>query len=225
MDADLLFLNSCTNDELLILVDIMKEKLSCTLSDNEMIYPANHVAEIADEFCRFGGNTIANILRFGDGVSYREILTDVCKDLKVPFNENHSIEHIEKNLLETTLENAWEKMSNAEKEQFLREAGYAGSVDKGGVIGLTLTQIAKLTGFKFYQGAVMVASMVAKQFGTALPMAFYVGMTTAMKTALNFLGPIMWAWTIIDIASPSKKVTVPGCLYIAALRAIKNQAE
>ncbi|MBR6588347.1 MAG: hypothetical protein IKK82_13125 [Kiritimatiellae bacterium] len=46
------------------------------------------------------------------------------------------------------------------------------------------------------------------------------------KTISIVTGPIGWAvggaWTLLDIASPAMRVTVPGTVYIAALREIKR---
>lgn len=223
MDKDLEVLRKFSAEELKVLVELMEKKLSYDLPDNAGIYPTNHVEKIADEFCKFGGNTIANILRGGEGVSYREVLTDVCKDLKVPFNANNSIEHIERNLLETVLESAWENMSEEDKQQLLDELGYKGKMPKGGIWGLFALQIGKSAGFTTYQVALIIANFVAKQVtGTGLALATNAALTTVLKGALQILGPVLWAWTLVDIASPSKKVTIPGCIYIAALRQVKE---
>lgn len=226
MDQNLEVLRKFSAEELKVLVDLMEKKLSFDLADNVCIYPTNHVEEIANEFCRFGGNTIANILRGGEGVPYKEILTDVCEVLKVPFNNNHSVEHIERNLLETVLESAWENMAEEDRQAILEEMGSKGKTPKGGIWGLFALQVGKSAGFATYQGALIVANAVAKQVtGTGLALATNAAITTALKGVLNILGPVLWAWTLVDIASPSKKVTIPGCIYIAALRQIKESAE
>ena len=223
MDQDLAFLSKCTAEELKVLVKLMEDKFSESLSQEAKIYPTNHVDEIADEFCKFGGNTIANLLfRGGEGVSYREILTDVCRDLKVPFNPAHTIEHIESNLLETVLESAWDGMSEEDRQQFLNEMGHKGPIPKGGIWGLLMLQGTKVAGFGFYQAAVFVANYVAKQVtGVGLTVAANATLTRILAPMLVWLGPVVWAWTLVDIASPSKKVTIPGCIFIAAMRQIK----
>lgn len=126
MDKDLMILKDMTNEELGIIVDIMCKKwlvskelknLKETCGDYK-----GHEEIIANELCLSGGNTIVNIPR-GKGVPYKEILTDVCDKLKVPFNKNRTIEHIEGNLLETVLEKPWENMTVGEKRKLIDDLG------------------------------------------------------------------------------------------------------
>lgn len=90
-NSDLSFLTDCSNEQLRLLADVLvfdpkdhkkryTERLSARAS-YAVYYPHDMkklLPEIVDEYQRFGGNTIANIIR-GHGVPYREILKDVCK--------------------------------------------------------------------------------------------------------------------------------------------------
>lgn len=222
MDKNLEVLRKCNVDELKVLVELMEQKLSCELPDNAGVDPINHVEEIANEFCKFGGNTIANILRGGEGVPYKEILMDVCEDLKVPFNSKQSIEHIERNLLETVLESAWENMTEEDKQELLDELGHKGNMPKG-IWGLLALETGKRAGFATYQAAMIVANIIAKQVtGTGLAVATNAAINTFIKCTFVWLGPALWVWTLVDLASASKKVTIPGCIFIAAMRQIKE---
>lgn len=220
MDNDLMFLNKCTPDELGVLVDMMKSKLSCELLDNACIYPTNHVSEIADEFCKFGGNTIANILRGGKGVPYREILMDVCRDLKVPFNEKQTIEHIENNLLETVLESSWDCMSDEDKKQFLKTMEYQGAEIDNGIWGiLNLLAIKGVFSVEYLMSSI-IANATARQV-SGKDIESFKGAWAKISTTIKWLGAIIYWWPMINIMSAAKKVTVPGCVYIAALRKMK----
>lgn len=223
MDKDLTILKDMTNEELGIIVDIMCGKWSVSkelknLKETGGDYKG-HEELIADELCLFGGNTIINFPR-GKGVPYREILTDVCKKLKVPFNPARSIEHIEGNLLETVLEKMWEKMTPSEKEQILKELGKK----KSGVGSITLAiliEIMRRGGFGTYTIALAIANAIAKVvLGRGLTI---VANATLTKILSVFLGPIGWfltsIWTIYDLAGPSLKVTIPSVVFIAAMRA------
>jgi len=67
--------------------------------------------EIAAEIQTFGGNTFPNMWRGDKGVLYREVLTDVCKKMKVNFNASSRIDLIEMNLLTKVLTDSLEKMT------------------------------------------------------------------------------------------------------------------
>lgn len=94
-NSDLSFLTDCSNEQLRLLADVLvfdpkdhkkryTERLSARAS-YAVYYPHDMkklLPEIVDEYQRFGGNTIANIIR-GHGVPYREILKDVCKTVGI----------------------------------------------------------------------------------------------------------------------------------------------
>jgi len=223
MDKDLNILCQFSKDELMVLVKMMEEKWSSCLSKDVKEDPTEHVAEIADEFCAFGGNTIANVMRGFKGVTYREILEDTCKDLRVPFVKNADTYQIENNLLNTVLEIAWDNMSEEEKSKLLKELGHGDGVPAS-IWGIGALQGAKVAGFTPIIGAQVIANAFSKQIiGSGLQMAAVpLAITTVVKGFFAWLGPILWAWTLYDVMSPSKKVSIPGCVYIAAMRQIKT---
>lgn len=89
-DKDLDFLGHRSNEELQAIADILvynkdgKVRKLETLTNRRSYrvnYPNNIVdvlPDIIDELQRCGGNKIRNLFR-GHGVSYRELLVDVCK--------------------------------------------------------------------------------------------------------------------------------------------------
>lgn len=121
-DNDLEFLYYCSNELLVLLVDTIvydqKGKIRFTegLTKTEVYknnYPGNMISVIPkmiDEIQRYGGNTFLNAFR-GHGVSYREILINVAKQLKVSFNKNSSTELIEQYLLQHVLIMSVDKMT------------------------------------------------------------------------------------------------------------------
>lgn len=58
---------------------------------------------IVDEYLRCGGSTIGNAIR-KEGVSYREILTDICDRLGIYYNEKMPVSIIERNLVTYLME-------------------------------------------------------------------------------------------------------------------------
>ena len=227
---DLAVLNEFTNDELEVLVELIIDKgsLTETLSVDDT-YKACHpdhicyVELIKKELTEFGGNTFMNIVR-GEGVAYREILIDVCKKTKTPFNEKASLERIENALLEKVLEDAWDKMSDAEREELLK--GGAQNSGRGGFTVGALIAIFRAGGFASYQLALIIANTIAKAIiGRGLPLVA----NAAIGRGLALLtGPIGWVltalWTALDLAGPAYRVTIPAVIYIAALRQV-HQSE
>jgi uncharacterized protein YaaW (UPF0174 family) len=230
-DPDLEFLAHMKSSDLNDLVRILvydkdgekrvTEELSST--DKYRKYFPDHNKywkNIAEEIQKFGGNTIANIWR-GTGVLYKEVLTDVCKKLKVNYNKNSSVERIENNLLMKILEDSLEKMSPKEIKELSTNLGIknTNTITPEVVLG-TFQGIFKAGGFKSYQMTVIIANSVMKTiFGRGLSFATNATLT---KTMSIVAGPIGWVitgvWTTIDVSGPAFRVTIPAVIEIAVLR-------
>lgn len=217
-------LERATDAELMPLVEVMLKKLSNAIDTDERYKenpkkPTKYVDLIADEIRLFGGNSFANMFRGGEGVSYHEVVCDVAKKLKVDFNSSSSVQRIEQAINLKIAEDAFQKMSDEEKEELIKEVspGFRYNPALGPI---TLQMLIKAGGFKSYQLAVIVANSVAKTF-------FGVGLSFAANHTLTkvisiFAGPIGWVisgiWAAIDIAGPTYKTTIPCVIYVAALR-------
>lgn len=230
-DKDLEFLSNCSNENIKLLADFLvydsdgKARLTEELSIKQSYrvnYPDNMVAivpDIVDELQRFGGNTIMTMLN-GHGATYRTILEDVCKTLKVPFNKNNTTELLEQYLLQQFLVMSVDKMTEEDvhqlsskltKEAFKRRPGLlkAGSPLFIRLTTMLIANLAKSVGLK------QAAGLVAKFAGGR---AFAV-----------LAGPIGWVlsslWAAYDIAGPAYRVTIPCTLTIAYLRMTQNMSE
>ena len=155
----------------------------------------------------------------GHGVSYREMLIDVCKKTKTPFNEKSSLERIENALLEKVLEDTWENLSAQEKEDLFKDTpmGDIGGMGAGALIG-----IFRAGGFASYQLTLVVVNAIAKAIlGRGLSLVANAALARALGVLTGPLGIALTAlWTAIDIAGPAYRVTVPATIYIAALRRV-----
>ena len=134
-NSDLSFLTDCSNEQLRLLADVLvfdpkdhkkryTERLSARAS-YAVYYPHDMkklLPEIVDEYQRFGGNTIANIIR-GHGVPYREILKDVCKTVGIAKSDTDTVEIMEAALLKTVADKMLEQIAkqNASGEQSVEE--------------------------------------------------------------------------------------------------------
>lgn len=93
-----------------------------TLTKHELYkkYYPNHkeyIDAILEEFQRFGGNTAMNMIR-GGGVTYCEILCDVCDTMKVEYNKKDSIEVIEDALLTKIAQECKDKLDKEQLQAF-----------------------------------------------------------------------------------------------------------
>ena len=234
-DEDLEFLRNMQSADLDTLVEILTGKDKTNATENlsqqsgyKAHYP-NHIKyvdEIMEELQRFGGNSFANyLIRFGEGVLYKEILCDVCDKVKVNYNKNSSVERIEGELFAKILEKAIEQMDSKELEQIVKEINKGTNISSamgfGKQAALAAMQGAiKVGGFASYQLALIVANAVAKQvIGRGLTFAANAGLTRAMSV---FAGPIGWVitglWTGVDLAGPAHRITMPAVIEVAYLR-------
>ena len=238
-DYELDFLKSCTKEELEPLVGAIlgtddkgnidrSGRFSSELDKKPAFtthFPdhTKYVDAIIEEVQKYGGNSIANAVR-GMGVSYHEVLCDVSKKMKVNFNTTQTTQTIEDSLLAKVLEDAWEKMSEDERKELIKEAGNVFGAKVGGIGAGVLIQIIRAGGFKSYQVALIIANAVAKAIlGRGLTFAGNIYLTRLLAV---LAGPVGWiltgVWTAFDFASQAYRVTIPACIYIAALRKMKD---
>lgn len=131
-DPDLTLLGQCSNEELQLLVSILTtdprdgdtrwtESLTGT-PEYRLLAPDHrrYWQLIAAEFQRYGANTLASLVRLGQGVTYREILVDVCDKLDVNYNQKSTTETIELALLMKVLEKSLDQMTPEELAVFSR---------------------------------------------------------------------------------------------------------
>ena len=217
-------LSLANNDDLEPLVSYLKTKYSesLTVSAAYKSHNPNHSKYadlIAKEIRDMGGNSFVNTFR-GEGPSYFEIVCDVASKLNAPYNKNKSISDIEDSILETILEKTLNKMSDADKEELMKEMGGKAGFSKGGITTAAFITIFRAGGFRSYQLTLIIANQIARLI---LGSGFRLATNTAMVRAASILsGPIGWAitglWTAVDLAGPSYKVTIPCVIQIAMLR-------
>lgn len=240
-DPDLEFLAECEHPDLADLAEIlMLEKGSKRLTE-QLSADARYLENrenlpqawgvIAAELQRFGADTVASFVRGGKGVLYREILTDVCKQLKVPFSEGDDVPGAECRVLLKVVEVSLEKMTEEERATFVKSAveDFAGGVfdiknASVPAIMAALQSAIAAGGFAAFQVATIVANAVTTfVLGRGLGLAANAGL---MRMMGMFAGPIGWAITGILsvplVSSPAFRVTIPAVITVAYLR-VKNR--
>ncbi len=175
---------------------------------------------VAEELQKFGGNTIANIVR-RKGVPYREILCDVCDKLKVNYNKKSDTTRIEQELLSKILTDALDKMSEYELKELAEELKADNiHIPKGQICTATFIRIFQAGGFQSYIWTLKIANIIVKALiGRGLSLGGNVLLAQTMKV---LTGPIGWVltglWTVYDIAGPAYRVTIPAVITVIALR-------
>lgn len=131
-DSDLEFMKEISRSDLDPLVQLLikdnegYERLTEELTSEERYkkHSPNHHEYwdlIAAEIQCFGANSLAKIIRGGKGVLYREVLSDVCKKMKLEFNDNDSIESIEMKLMLKILTSSIKDMSQEDLKEVVED--------------------------------------------------------------------------------------------------------
>ena len=235
-DPDLRFLGQMSSEDLGDLVYCLTHDKDGTTRwvegltgsvDYKRYYPNHRMywMQIAAEIQEFGGNSIVNTLfRFGDGVLYREVLTNVCDKLKVKYNAHSPVHYIETKLLSMILDDVVGQMTPDQLFELARECGVPNVSDVGkptkAAIAIALQAGLRAGGFMSYKLAVIIANFVLKTLiGRGLTVAANAALT---RTIGMFLGPVGWVlsgvWLAFDIAGTAYRVTVPAVINVAVLR-------
>ncbi|WP_163306073.1 DUF3944 domain-containing protein [Enterobacter ludwigii] len=230
-DPDLNLLGQCSNEELQLLVSILitdprdgdtrwTENLTST-PEYRLLAPEHrrYWQLIAAEFQRYGANTLVSLIRLGQGVTYREILGDVCDKLDVNYNLKSTTETIELCLLMKVLEKSLDQMTPEELATFSRN------------MQLDLTNPTPQLILMAVQAAIRTSSLAALELATVLSASVITslggiatwGTVVVASRALSVIaGPVAIAlssaWMISDIAGPAYRVTIPACIIVAWLR-------
>lgn len=238
-DFDLQFLQFCENEDLRILCDILmydnngKIRMSEDISNSDEFlaaYPNNMVhmwKSLASELQKFGGNSILNLFRNGQGPSYEKVVYDVCKRMNVSDIDKHdTAEEMEQKLLVAISKKAIGQMSEAEVRSIMDECGIEGyDYTRAGLIAAILAlQLVNRRLFIIVINSVMrLASQILLGRGVLM-----VGMGVLSRGLGVICGPIGWAlmcgWTAWDIMGPAYRVTIPAVIQVAYMRA-KYQAK
>lgn len=232
-DKDLEFIGTCKDSELedlfrAVIYDKNGNTRMTELLTVSEVYKTNvphhsvYWQELCEEIQKFGGNTIANLIRGDQGVLYREILEEVCDKFKVNYSKENSTARIECYLLQKIFDEAVEQMSEEERERFCKELGVNNTSFNGYAEALHFAALTafKLGGFTSYKIAVIVANWVWRQlFNRGLSFAAGSSLTRILGM---WAGPVGWSitilWSIFDIAGPAYRVTIPAVIQIALLR-------
>lgn len=236
-DPGLAFLQFCSHADLKDLVDILmtekgEKRLTEQLSAEPHFTGSSHDLPkvwllIAAELQRFGGDTVASILRGGQGVIYWEILKDVCAHLKVEIRDGEELSVVEGRVLLKVLKSSLEKMTEEQRAEFVKSS--AGVFADGKFDPASATPAAILAalqasmamgGFAAYQVAAIGANAVSRfVLGRGLSFAANAGFMRFLGVIGGPIGIALSAiLTVPMFSGPAYRVTVPAVIYVAYLR-------
>ena len=237
-DPDLTFLKNCSDEELKNLADILiydadgTKRLTSSLSSEPRYKEAEKTGhytaawrEIAAEYQLFGGDTLINILRGEKGVTYREILKDLCRSLKIDFKKKETTVNIEKHFMMELLRQSLQGMSPENRKKFLQSNNLMADVND--LHNFSMPAVTTALMLLFRTGGVMARRVLLVLVNTVMKSLLGRSLTiatsqTLLRSAALFSGPVGWTLNIAlflpVFTGPNKKVTLVATLYIAALR-------
>lgn len=158
----------------------------------------------------FGGNTFVNLFR-RNGVSYSEIVDDVAARLKIKAPIAASVAEKEALIIDSVFASTWQKMSDDERNQILRDMDISSLVSKD---------------IPVWQKAALVANGLAQTTaGKVLPLIAGLGIGRVLGVLTGPVGlAITGLYTAYDISNPAFRVTLPCVVQIAWIR-LKNSRQ
>lgn len=232
LDRDLIFLNQASNDDLLVLCDIVTKENDGTYRTTETLsstrsyirnYPDNikrMLPELIHEFRLFGGNSVLNFFR-GEGPAYSEILRDVANKCNVSYNNATSNdEHVELQLLGKLIKDALDNASDHELRQLMHELDLQIPSYNRHMAILNLDKLWKSHEIAGFMLLTSVTSTILTRL-TGITLNTVVGITLSRLSAV-MLGPtgliLTSLYCAIDFAGPAYRVTIPAVIQIAYIR-------
>lgn len=225
--ADVLI--SASDDDIGLLIDVItdngKGRISLSSSVCRQLSAAKNrkITEferglVAEELTRFGGNSFMNLFRGGNGVAYKELVTDVAAHVGVPKGEQGDCAKMEMAIISKVLAQSLDRMSEEDRTTFFESLGAFYRPGMGAAEMALL--LASLASTNAYRMAAMVASATMR---SVIGRGGLIGGAAGLGRGLGVLaGPVGWAiaglWTAYDLASPAYRVTVPCVLQIGQMR-------
>jgi len=195
------------------------------LCDKMGLTTTDSADDVLDKLRRYGGNSLINPFR-GEGVSYAELCHDVACKLNGVFEErpfgDPDPTGCERYVLGKmdVAEDDLDKLCTAVRGKGMGKA-VSGQVRKAvtkGVAEAAAVQIAR-------QAAVAAGEAAAKRAAAeaAKEVAKQVARQVLARILLAF-NVVMVAWTVVDLAGPAFRKTIPAVTYIALLRKLHEAA-
>lgn len=234
-DEDLEFLGECSDEQLeklahiIIYDDDKKTRIAeeITKSNEYKRYGTKYSKYweiIAGDFQKFGGHTIVNVIRFGKGVQYNEILNDI---LGSNFSKL-SIFEKEKELLKNAILIILEKLEIDERIKIAKYIKFQGKNYNPDTIFNYIQENINDIDFDYKITKIILEYITTKRIDYSLAGAMSVNSITKTKVASTgvllatrtFIAPVAALTTLNLPLTEAKRVTIPASIVIACLRKI-----
>lgn len=175
------------------------------------------------ELGAYGGNTIANVFRSGRGPDLDEVVWDVAEALRGWFEERTysrgDVNACERFVLGkmNVSDDDLRAIGEAVRSYALRNASerqwsaLAGAAMNRAVAGKVAVKVAEA-----------VAERVAVKVGQEVAEEVAARVLARIAMGLNV---VLLAWTVVDLAGPARRVTLPAVTWVALLRNAWRNAE
>ena len=180
---------------------------------------------LSHEIRSFGGHTVANLMRRGQGPSYHTIVCDVAKRLKLRCEEDEPIVAIERRILAHVLKDIYGHLDEEQKQLFVQEVQQYQCNNSAMVVrAVEKEDFGELSPKTLTLLSVVIASSVARIMGlTSLVPLVGGAFANSVSRLIGLLGgPLGWLTTalfsIYEFGGPAYRVTVPCVIHIAMLR-------
>lgn len=187
------------------------------------VAPSQGPQALLDEVCLDGANTIASIFRGWDGVEYDEVVRDVADQLNVEASHSEPRE-LEVEIIAFVVQKYLAGATPEQREQVadvLRSAGadfnrMKADILKGAFAAGTLALLIRQVGQKVV--AQVVGKIMLRIAGRQAAKEASKRAAQLAGMAIPLLNVVMIGWTVVDIAGPAFRKTVPTVIEVALLR-------
>lgn len=184
---------------------------------------ARYWKTIAGELQCYGANTMATLMRGGEGVFYKEILCDACDQLGISYQKKWRADYIENRLLSYVFKQMLKEVDDETLKEIALELGsevtHYTRVTSHVVVKLIQDHL-RSKGFKLYTSLVKLVKIVVNKVLKRNPTGRENKTATwLMKRLIGLQGQYANMFMFLQlIASPALRVTIPACIHIALLR-------
>ncbi len=204
------------------------ERLKPIFERHGLKHGESPLLDLSREICLDGANTFASTFRAfaGDGwarkgVSWEEIVRDVGGKLKVKLPKDASVPELEQRVLAAVVEKYFESLSEEERAEVNDQLGQVAN-------GVSVAEATKLLSTRGGAAALTVAfrKAILKASTEVLKKVLaQVAGKEAAKQATRYAGAVvpglnilLGAWTVVDLAGPAYRKTIPTVIELALMR-------
>lgn len=183
---------------------------------------------VEKELSLAGGHDLANLLRFNNGVSYNEIVYDVCMKLGIPASKLNEAHMSESKILRKVFADILDKITPDQRKNLIQDLKLPVQLNIAASGSILAAQIlTDSLGFTAFKASVITANIIAHAvLGHGLSFSTNAALTSSLGA---FIDPVSMtltgAWLLNSLAGPAYRKTGPVVVRIALLRLLIDRRE